>query len=438
MYRQLIQKLVDWKSDSNRKPLVIRGARQVGKTWLMKEFGANNYSEQAYINFENNRTSKLLFEEGLDLGRIIQGLEIQLGKSINPKNTLIIFDEIQECPEALTSLKYFQEQAPEYDIVAAGSLLGVALHQQHSFPVGKVEFLDLYPLSFHEFLEALGEKLLAELLLKLDWSLIAPFKEKLIQYLRSYYFIGGMPEAVKTFVDQGDFFAVRTVQKRILDAYEQDFSKHAPNDVVPRIRMIWNSIPSQLAKENKKFIFGQLRQGARAKEFELAMEWLRDCGLIHKISRVTKPGFPLKAYEDFSAFKVYLLDVGILGAMVDMDPKSVLEGNKLFSEFKGALTEQFVLQELIAKGQSLYYWSADKGIAELDFLLQFQGKIVPIEVKAEENLKAKSLKVVSESFPETTPFRTSMSGFRVESWMTNFPLYAIGNLATYLEKVNKA
>ncbi|MFN3999267.1 ATP-binding protein [Algoriphagus sp.] len=434
MYRQLIQKLVNWKSASNRKPLVIRGARQVGKTWLMKEFGANHYTEQVYINFESNRTSKLLFEEGLDLGRIIQGLEIQLGKSIDPKNTLIIFDEIQECPEALTSLKYFQEQAPEYDIVAAGSLLGVALHQQHSFPVGKVEFLDLYPLSFHEFLEALGEKLLAELLLKLDWSLLAPFREKLIQYLRSYYFIGGMPEAVKTYVDQGDFFTVRTVQKRILDAYEQDFSKHAPNDVVPRIRMIWNSIPSQLAKENKKFIFGQLRHGARAKEFELAMEWLRDCGLIHKISRVTKPGFPLKAYEDFSAFKVYLLDVGILGAMVDMDPMSVLGGNNLFTEFKGSLTEQFVLQELIASGHSLYYWSSDKGIAELDFLLQFQGKIVPIEVKAEENLKAKSLKVVSDNYPETTPVRASMSDFRKESWMTNFPLFAIGNLNVFLKK----
>jgi len=434
MYRHLLQNLVAWKNAPNRKPLVIRGARQVGKTWLIKEFGANHYSEQVYINFETNRTSKLLFQEGLDLRRIIQGLEIQAGKTIDPEKTLLIFDEIQECPEALTSLKYFQEQASEYDIVAAGSLLGVALHQHHSFPVGKVEFLDLYPLTFFEFLEAIGEKLLAGLLAKLDWDLIAPFTEKLIQYLRSYYFIGGMPEAVKTYVDQGDFFAVRIVQKRILEAYEQDFSKHAPNEVVPRIRMIWNSIPAQLAKENKKFIFGQLRQGARAKDFELAMEWLRDCGLIHKISRVSKPGFPLKAYEDFSAFKVYLLDVGIMGAMVDLDPKSVLGGNKLFTEFKGSLTEQFVLQELIASNHTLYYWSADKGIAELDFILQYQGKVVPIEVKAEENLKAKSLKLVSESFPETHPIRTSMSNFRIESWMANFPLFAMGNLNTYLER----
>ncbi len=433
MYRQLMLKLIGWKNNSNRKPLVIRGARQVGKTWLMKEFASANYSEQIYINFETNRTSKLIFQEGLDLARIIQGLEIQFGKIIDPKKALLIFDEIQECPEALTSLKYFQEQKPEYSIIAAGSLLGVALHQQHSFPVGKVEFLDLYPLSFHEFLEALDEKLLADLLANLDWNLVIPFKEKLIQYLRSYYFIGGMPEAVKTYVDLRDLSAVRLTQRRILDAYEQDFSKHAPNEIVPRIRMIWNSIPSQLAKENKKFIFGQLRKGARAKDFELAMEWLRDCGLIHKISRVSKPGFPLKAYEDFSVFKVYLLDVGILGAMVDLDPTSVLKGNKLFTEFKGSLTEQFVLQELLAAGHSIYYWSSDKGIAELDFLLQIQGKVIPIEVKAEENLKAKSLRVVSENFPETYPIRTSMSDFRVESWMTNFPLFAIGNIGIHLD-----
>lgn len=432
MNRHLLPKLVDWKNSSNRKPLIIRGARQVGKTWLMREFGDRNFSDQVYINFETNRTAKLLFAQGLDLSRIIQGLEIQAGKSIVATQTLLIFDEIQECQEALTALKYFHEQAPEYAILAAGSLLGVAMHQHISFPVGKVEFLDLYPLTFSEFLEALGEKPLAELLKRLDWDLISPFREKLIQLLKSYYFIGGMPEVVKSYAVQKDFFAVRQIQRRILEAYELDFSKHAPVEVVPRIRMVWNSVPAQLAKENKKFIFSQLRQGARAKDFELAVEWLRDCGLIHRIARVSRPGFPLKAYEDFASFKVYLLDVGILGTMADLDPKSILEGNMLFTEFKGALTEQFVLQELIATGHLLYYWSSDKGIAELDFILQYQGKVVPVEVKAEENLKAKSLKVVSENFPETVPIRTSMSNFREESWMTNFPLFAIGNLDTHL------
>ena len=434
MERKLLQKLLGWKVAEGRKPLIIRGARQVGKTWLMREFGSRHFSDLVYINFETNRTAKLLFEQGLDLARIIQGLEIQHGKSIDAKNSLLIFDEIQECPDALTSLKYFQELMPDYFIIAAGSLLGVALHQQTSFPVGKVEFLDLYPLSFSEFLEAIGEKPLADLLSNFDWSLISPFREKLIYHLRTYYFIGGMPEAVKTYAEKKDFLEVRVIQKRILEAYEQDFSKHAPTEVVPRIRMIWNSIPAQLAKENKKFIFGQLRHGARAKDFELAMEWLRDCGLIQKISRVSKPGLPLKAYEDFSAFKVYLLDVGILGAMVDLDARSILEGNRLFKEFKGSLTEQFVMQELITAGNTLYYWSAEKGVAELDFILQHQGNVVPLEVKAEENLKAKSLKVVFENYPETIPVRTSMSDFRKESWMMNFPLYMISFLARYLEK----
>ncbi len=433
MERKLLQKLLAWKNSSVRKPLVLRGARQVGKTWLMQEFGSKYFSDTVYVNFEISRSLRLLFEQGLDLPRIIQGLEIQVGKVIDPKNCLLIFDEIQECPDALTSLKYFHEQLPEYFIIAAGSLLGVALHKQTSFPVGKVEFLDLYPLSFSEFLEAIGEKPLASLLSNLDWSLISPFRENLIYHLRTYYFIGGMPEAVKTYAEKKDFLEVRVIQKRILDAYEQDFSKHAPSEVAPRIRMIWNSIPAQLAKENKKFIFGQLRQGARAKDFELAMEWLRDCGLIRKISRISKPGIPLKAYEDFSAFKVYLVDVGILGAMVDLDARSILEGNRLFTEFKGSFTEQFVLQELIAAGHTVYYWSAERGVAELDFIFQHQGNVVPLEVKAEENLKAKSLKVVFENYPDTIPVRTSMSDFRKESWMTNFPLYVIFYLTKQIE-----
>lgn len=436
MEREILKKLVAWKNLEGRKPLIIRGARQVGKTWLMKEFGSRYFSEVVYINFETNRTAKLLFEQGLDLARIIQGLEIQVGKQIDPEKCLLIFDEIQECSEAITSLKYFQEQIPDYFIIAAGSLLGVALHQNTSFPVGKVEFLDLYPLSFSEFLEAIGENPLANLVSKLDWSLIAPFREKLIYHLRTYYFIGGMPEAVKIYAEKKDFFEVRAVQKRILEAYEQDFSKHAPSEIVPRIRLIWNSVPAQLAKENKKFIFGQLRQGARAKDFELAMAWLKDCGLIHKISRVSKPGIPLKAYEDFTSFKIHLVDVGILGAMVDLDTRSILEGNRLFTEFKGSMTEQFVMQELITAGHALFYWSAERGVAELDFILQHQGVVIPLEVKAEENLKAKSLKVIAENYPDTFPVRTSMSDFRKESWMINFPLYAAGKLGDFVEKGN--
>ncbi|MBA4300421.1 MAG: ATPase [Cyclobacterium sp.] len=436
MNRHLLPRLLNWKNSPDRKPLIIRGARQVGKTWLMQEFGRSYFSDLVYVNFETNRQARSLFEQGLDLSRIIQGLEIQVGKPIVASETLVIFDEIQECQEALTALKYFQEQIPEYALLAAGSLLGVAMHQNSSFPVGKVEFLNLYPLTFSEFLEALGEKPLSELLKCLDWDLISPFREKFIQLLKSYYFIGGMPEAVKSYVDHRDFFVVREIQKRILQSYELDFSKHAPVEVVPRIRMVWNAVPAQLAKENKKFIFSQLRQGARSKDFELAVEWLRDGGLIHRIARVSKPGFPLKAYEDFASFKVYLLDVGILGTMVDLDPKSILEGNRLFTEFKGTLTEQFVLQELTAAGHSLFYWSAERGIAELDFILQFKGKVVPVEVKAEENLKAKSLKVVADNFPETTPIRTSMSDFRQESWMTNFPLFAMGSLAEYLKNVS--
>ena len=421
--------LTKWKQSDSRKPLIIRGARQVGKTWLMKEFGRREYQQCAYVNFESNAVLKTLFIDNFDIRRIIQAIQIETGITIEAGNTLIILDEIQEAKGALTSLKYFQENAPEYHIMSAGSLLGVALNNHTSFPVGKVEFLDLHPLNFTEFLEAVGETPLLNLLQSTDWSLIKNFKSRFTELLRQYYYIGGMPEAVLSFSKNRDFKEVRDIQKRILLAYEQDFSKHAPSEIVPRIRMLWNSIPAQLAKENKKFIYGIIKEGARAKEYELAMSWLIDCGLIHKINRATKPAIPLKAYEDFSAFKLFLVDVGLLTAMGDLDVKTLLEGSAIFEEFKRALTEQYVLQQLVTLNElAIHYWSADNARAEIDFLVQISGQVVPIEVKAEENLKSKSLRVYCEKYSPPTAIRVSMSDFRKEDWMTNLPLYAIDEL----------
>lgn len=430
MKRTEATELIKWKNSNNRKPLIIRGARQVGKTWLMKAFGREEYTQCAYVNFESNKALKNIFEDDFNINRIITALQIETGLTIDAGNTLIILDEIQEAPGALTSLKYFYENAPEYHIISAGSLLGVALNRHTSFPVGKVDFLDLHPLSFTEFLKATGEKPLFDLLGSKDWSLIKTFRLKYIQLLKQYYYIGGMPEAILSFTANNDFNEVRAIQKRILAAYEQDFSKHAPNEIVPRIRMLWNAIPAQLAKENKKFIYGIIKRGARAKDYELAMSWLIDCGLIHKVNRVNKPGMPLKAYGDFSAFKLFMVDVGLLGALVDLDIKTLLNGNDLFEEFKGALTEQFVLQQLITqKEMAVYYWSAENATAEIDFLVQYAGQIIPLEVKAEENLKAKSLKVFCEKYKPATAIRTSMSDYRKEDWLTNLPLYAISELS---------
>ena len=429
MKRNATAELIKWKHSPTRKPLLIRGARQVGKTWLMKEFGRMEYAQCAYINFESNQALKNIFTDDFDTHRIIAAFQIETGITIDSNNTLIILDEIQESPGALTSLKYFQENAPEYHIISAGSLLGVALHKETSFPVGKVDFLDLYPLSFTEFLEALNEHALLDLLKKNDWLLIKNFRLKYIQLLKQYYFIGGMPEAVLSFTKNSNFDEVRNIQKQILAAYELDFSKHAPNAIVPRIRMLWNALPVQLAKENKKFIYGLIKQGSRAKDYELAMSWLIDCGLIHKVNRASKPAIPLKAYEDFNAFKLFIVDIGLLGAIVDIDVKTLLEGNSVFEEFKGALTEQFVMQQLVTlKELAIYYWSAENANAEVDFLIQYSGKIVPIEVKAEENLQAKSLKIFSEKYNPSTVIRTSLSDFRKEAWITNFPLYAISEL----------
>ena len=435
MKRLALTALKAWKEKASRKPLILRGARQVGKTWLMKTFGETAYEQCIYINFETNKQVASLFDDDFDLQRIILALEIESNITINPNNTLIIFDEIQAVDRALTSLKYFQELAPEYHIMAAGSLLGIALHKNTSFPVGKVEFLDLYPLNFIEFMHAMDENRLVDLLISQNWSLITTFKAKYIQLLKHYYYIGGMPEAVLEFSVNQNFKEVREIHQRILTAYEQDFSKHAPHEIVPRIRMLWSSIPVQLAKENRKFIYGVIKEGARAKDYELALLWLLDCGLIHKVNRISKPAMPLKAYEDFSAFKLFLVDVGLLATMGNIDVKTLLDGNAVFEEFKGALTEQYVLQQLLLNKELVtYYWSAEKSQGELDFLIQYEGKIVPIEVKAEENLQAKSLKSYRQKYNPTLSIRTSMSDYRDEEWLINVPLYGIGLLDKLIEE----
>ncbi|MCQ1528714.1 ATP-binding protein [Lutispora saccharofermentans] len=429
MYRTAIEQLHKWKQKKNKKPLIIRGARQVGKTWLMKNFGQTAYNKTVYVSFDNNRQMKDLFEADMKIQRIITGLELYAGHKINPADTLLIFDEIQEVPKALTSLKYFNENAPEYQIICAGSLLGVALHQGTSFPVGKVEFLDLYPLSFTEFMRAMGKEQFVELIAKGDFELATAFRQEYIDLLKYYYYVGGMPEVVVNFAENHDFNEARDIQQRILAAYEQDFSKHAPNEVVPRIRMLWNSIPSQLTKENKKFIYGLIKEGSRAKDYEMAMLWLTDCGLVHKVQRVTAPSLPLKAYEDLKAFKLYMLDVGLLSCMVRLNQRVLLDGNGLFKEFKGALTEQYVLQQLkTMNGLETYYWTNDRGNAEIDFLIDTGGDIIPIEVKAETNLKAKSLKTYYEKFKPKTSIRTAMTDYKKEDRLLNLPLWAIGSV----------
>lgn len=426
MFRSAMKELEKWKAKKRRKPLIIRGARQVGKTWLMKEFGATAYAHTVYINFDNNERMKTLFTGSFSVERIVTGLELYDGQKIDADNTLLIFDEVQEVPQALAALKYFNEDAPQYQIVCAGSLLGVALHPGTSFPVGKVEFLDLYPLSFFEFMIAMGKDQYVDLLQKGDFEMASAFKQDYIDLMKHYYYVGGMPEVVQAFADNRDFNEAREIQQRILSAYEQDFSKHAPNEVVPRIRMLWNSIPAQLAKENKKFIYGLIKEGARAKEYELAMLWLTDCGLVHKVHRVSTPSLPVKAYEDLKAFKLFLLDVGLLSCMVGLRQDVLLDGNELFKEFKGALTEQYVLQQLkTIKGLSIYYWTAERGTAEVDFVIDNGSDVIPVEVKAKVNLQAKSLKVYREKFQPRLSIRASMMGYKKEDWLLNLPLWAV-------------
>lgn len=425
MKRNAIKELYEWKENNDRKPLVILGARQVGKTWLMKEFGKEAYKKCAYVNFEDNDDLRGMFEHDFDIQRIIANLQWATDVTID-EDTLVILDEIQEAPRGITALKYFQEKAPQYHVIAAGSLLGIAMHKNDSFPVGKVDFMHLYPLSFYEFLNAVGEKKMVDLLQAKDWTMLTMVRAKFEERLRQYYFVGGMPAAVLAFVNDGDLNKVRTIQKSIIEAYERDFSKHAPAIEVPRIRMVWHSIPSQLSKENRKFIYGMIKEGARAKDFELAIEWLKDAGLIYKVNRCKKAQLPLAAYEDFSAFKMFLSDIGLMGAMSNIPVQSLLNGNMLFSDFKGALTEQFVLQQMKTnQSLSIYYWSADNSRGEIDFLVQQEEKVIPIEVKAEENLQAKSLRMFVERNPGLKGCRFSMSPYREQDWLVNYPLYSV-------------
>ena len=426
MERKAMESLVQWKSSKRRKPLIIKGARQTGKTWLMKEFGKRYFKYTAYINFDNNEYMRDVFDMDYNIERILMAVNIATGVKIVPEETLIIFDEIQENPRAIASLKYFCENAPEYPVIAAGSLLGVAIHKGVSFPVGKVDSIELSPLSFREFLCAVGEEGLEALISEQDFELMNAFREKYIDWLKKYYYIGGMPEVVQAFVENKDFAEVRYLQNKIIEMYENDFSKHTSENELPRIRMVWNSIPMQLAKENKKFFFGKIKEGARAKDFEIAIEWLQDCGLIKKVYNVSKPAVPLKAYIEFSAFKLYLLDVGLLGALSELDARTVLDGSAIFMEFKGALTEQYVLQQLIADTQyTPYYFTETKSEGEIDFVIQKGMHIIPIEVKAEENLKAKSLRVYYEKYKPQTAIRTSMSGYKEQDWLVNMPLWTV-------------
>ena len=427
MYRKSINELIKWKNNPNRLPLIIRGARQVGKTWLMKEFGKLEYKQVAYISFDNNPRLQELFKQDFNIKRIIDVLEIEVGFKITPKDTLIIFDEIQENPLTITSLKYFCENAPEYNIIAAGSLLGVAHHKGTGFPVGKVEYLDLYPMSFYEFLQAVEETQLLKIIQENNFDTIKIFKDKIIDLLRRYCFVGGMPKVVESYAIEKDYQLVRKLQKNILSDYESDFSKHIPPEQVERTRLLWNAIPSQLIKENKKCVYGKIKEGARAKDFEIALNWLIDSGLVHKVCRVTEPKMPLKAYEDSAAYKLFLLDVGLLGAMTDLDVKSLLENDKLFNDYNGAITEQYVLQEFkTIQKIPVFYWTSNR--AELDFIIQIGNNIIPVEAKATINLQAKSLKSYREKYKPEISIRTSLANYEVNQGLFNIPLYNIENI----------
>ncbi|MBR6250228.1 MAG: ATP-binding protein [Bacteroidales bacterium] len=428
MERYVISELYEWKNKKNRKPLILQGARQVGKTWLMKTFAQQAFSKSVYINFENEARLSALFEKDFNIERIL--FEIQLVTGVRPDSeTLLLFDEIQEVKRGVTALKYFYENVPEIPIIAAGSLLGIATRHNDSFPVGKVDFVHVYPLSFFEFLEAIGDGRFIEPIKQNQWSVLSMFHDELCGKLRQYMYVGGMPEVVQSFVNEKNMQTVRDLQRNILEAYDRDFSKHAPNEEVPRLRMVWRSVSGQLSKENKKFIYGFLKEGARAKNFELAIEWLCDAGLIYKVHRTKKALLPLSAYEDFSAFRIFMLDIGLLCAMSDVPSQALINGDAIFSDYKGALTEQYVFQQLrLSDDNTIYYWSAENSQGEIDFLTQNNGRIVPIEVKAAENLQAKSLRLFIERNSALHGLRFSLSQYRKQDWMTNIPLYAVDAL----------
>lgn len=424
MERSIYSSLKKWKESPTRKPLILQGARQVGKTYILKEFGAREYSEVVYINCDDNNDMQNMFVD-YDIDRIIRSLSAISGVSIKPSTTLLILDEIQEVERGLASLKYFCEKAPEYHVAVAGSLLGITLHEGTSFPVGKVDMLYMYPMDFEEFLLAMGKEQLVELLRSNSWAALTPLRGMLTELLRQYYFVGGMPEAVKAYVERGDIWEVRSIHSKIIDAYRNDMSKHAPKQQVQRINMVWNSIPSQLARDNKKFIYAALRKGARANDFEIAIQWLVDSGLVHKVHRISKPVVPLKFYEDMSSFKLFLLDCGLLGALSETPPEQILIGDNVFEEYKGAFTENYVLQQLKSLPRTfVYYYSNDNSTLEIDFVVQHDTHVIPIEVKAEENLRAKSLRQFVTDNPGLHGVRFSMSDYREQDWLTNVPLWA--------------
>jgi len=425
MYRIAIEELKQWKTRKNRKPLILRGARQVGKTWLMQEFAATCYDKHVYINFEDEEALQHVFEHDFDINRIIESIELRFHVTID-NETLLIFDEIQSAHRGVTSLKYFYEKAPEMHIIVADSMLGLSTTE--SIPVGKVDYLDLYPMTFEEFLLALGKENIVETIKKRNWTVLQAVRDLLIQDLKTYYYVGGMPEAVLAFVENRNYDEVRRIQNNILVSYDSNFAKHAPIDVVPRIRMVWNSLPAQLSHENKKFIYGAVKHGSRAKDFELALQWLVDAGVVIKVNRAKASGLPLNAFKDMTAFKLFALDVGLLSAMNKVKPETLVAGNELLTTYKGALTEQFVAQHLATFVDFLYYWSADNSRGEIDFLVQMEDNIIPIEVKAEENLKSKSLRTFVQMNPGLHGIRLSMSDYRHQDWMDNIPLYAINAL----------
>lgn len=435
MKRYAFDQLTIWQNNPNKKPMIIQGARQVGKTWLMKEFGRTYYDKVAYISFNDNEEAKAIFESSYDVDNIIFALGILTGARITQKDTLIILDEIQESERALNALKFFKENAPQYHILAAGSLLGVAVKQKKmSFPVGQVEFLSLYPLSFCEFLDAIGENDLCKLIFDKNITLIKAFKDRYIMLLKQYMFVGGMPEAVSAFVKNKDFDEVREIQRQILLGYENDFSKYIESFHVARVKAVWNSLPSQLSKENKKFAYHLVAPSARAREYETAIEWLVLCGLVYKVSRISKPSLPLTGYEDGSIFKLFIIDCGLLCAKSFLDAKTIIDGNRIFEEFKGSLTEQYVLQEMkLRKDLPIAYWTPDVGNAEIDFVFQYGEEIIPLEVKSTTNLMAKSLASYRRRYGQKTALRTSLADFEINEGLYNIPLYMIENILGCLE-----
>lgn len=427
MKRKIYSKLIEWKESPSHKPLILNGVRQCGKTYIMKEFGKNEFQTFAYVNCDRNENLHQIFEGGFNISKIIRGISALSGVDIIPGKTLIFLDEVQSFPLVLESLKYFCEDAPDYHVAVAGSLLGIALHSGVSFPVGKVQTMKLYPMDFEEFLMAKGEQQLLRIMHDHDFDLLTALHEKCKDLLRQYYYIGGMPEVVKSYIDNGQLKPVRAIQNEILSNYAGDFSKHAPYQEVPRISMVWQSILGQLSRENKKFIYGALKKGGRAKEFEVAIQWLVDAGLVYKVNKCTKPQLPLKFYEDFTAFKLYLCDCGLMGAMADTAAKDVLIGDSVFTEYKGAFTEQYVLQQILSSGISdIYYYSADDSRMEMDFLMQREGALLPVEVKGGTSIKSTSLHNYLMEHPGIQAIRYSMLPYKKQDFLTNIPLYAVG------------